>query len=322
MFKLTTKTENSGDNDKGSILILVALCLTAFLGLCAFVTDFGVIAVNKSNLQNTLDTAVLAGAQELPSSTTNAQQVAEQYALQNGVSQITIDFAHNNSEISASTQKQVPALFSKVLGIQQNTVTASSGAIVLPPTSLTGAVPFSIQEQVLTYGTLYDLKSGGGDGDNGWYGALALSCPGANSYQDDLTHGYSGTLSIGQILDIQTGNMSGPTKTAIDDRLAADTREPRNTYDDYERNAPELVYVPVVKLLESGQVQIVGFAAFFLEGTTGNGNDSTVQGRFLQTIVVNGQSTGSLADLQESENLIEQDEYSSNFGLYATKLLH
>ena len=297
------------------------------LGSCALVVDLGVIYVNFARLQNTLDAAVLAGVQELPTSTTKAQEVAQQYAQDNGVSQLSITFALHDLEMMVSAQKQVPAFFSRIWGLEEKTITASARARMIPPSSMTGVVPLSVKEQDLIYGTKYFLKSGaGGDINAGWFGALELNGPGAWDYQQFLTYGYSGNLSIGQVLEVEHGNMSGPTLTGIENRLAMDTRTPRNTIDDYDRNAPEIVYLPIIKILETSgnsvdQVQIVGFAAFFVEEVTGNGTESIIQGRFLRTIVPKGQTTGSVANLQQIEAEMELGQLSSDYGLYAAKLL-
>jgi hypothetical protein len=99
-----------------------------------------------------------------------------------------------------------------------------------------------------------------------------------------------------------------------------------NTIDNYDRNAPQIVYIPIVKIIsESGnsiqEVQIVGFAAFFLEGVAGNGNDSIVTGWFIKTLVSNGNTTASLSDLLKTEQDMENGVASTDFGLYTPKLV-
>lgn len=332
------------DHQRGSIIVIVAIALTALLGLGAIVTDVGVLYVNYSHLQNALDAAALAGVQELPNHPDQAQQIAEDYAAQNGVSPISVSFALNNAEIIVQAQQQVPTFFAKIWGIENNTIDTNAKAIMVPPNSLSGAVPLSIQQQSFVYGEEYVLKSGSGDGNgngngkdnnndnendgeySGWFGALELSGPGARSYEEDLASGYNGTLSIGQIIDVKHGNMSGPTEQGINARLSEDQRVPQNTFDDFDRDAPEIIYVPIVKVVDSQgssiqQVQIVGFAAFFLEGVEGNGNDSIVKGRFIKTVVSNGKTSENQDDLRQSETEIEQGGTSSDFGLYAPKLL-
>ena len=319
-FKLLFRQEFSNtDNyqDRGSVVVLVALALTTLLGFCAIVTDVGLMYAEKAHLQNSVDAAALAGVQELPNDPNYATEIAQNYASQNRVSEVNVTFEASNSKIIVQATQQVPTYFARIWGITEEQISATARATMAPPTVLFGAVPLSIQKQDFDYTKEYVLKSGGGSGTSdwylddsknnaveksgelsgtpGWYGALELSGTGADSYETDLTNGYQGTLSVGQILDVKHGNMSGPTADGINTRLNSDTRDPKNTIDNYERNAPQIVHIPIVEIIsESGssiqQVQIVGFAAFFLEGVAGNGNDSVVTGWFLQTLPSNGQS--------------------------------
>jgi Flp pilus assembly protein TadG len=51
-------------DDHGAILVMVALMLTALLGVGAIVLDLGKLYVEKRELQNGADAAVLAVAQD------------------------------------------------------------------------------------------------------------------------------------------------------------------------------------------------------------------------------------------------------------------
>lgn len=313
-------------SNRGSVAVLVAFGLTVLLGCGAMVTDVGLIYAEKAKLQNAVDAAALAGVQELPNDTVAAAQVAQDYALQNGAEDISYSFEANNTKMIVSTQKDVPTHFARIWGINSKLVTTTAQAMMLPPTSLTGAVPLSVQDQPLIFGQEYTLKAGAGDGTDGWYGALQLSAPGAKSYQTDLTYGYSGSIKVGQVLTVESGNISGPTKTAIEDRFAMDTRIPKNTYNDYDRNAPELLYIPIVKVVSYQssaihEVQVTGFAAFFVESVTGNGTASIVTGRFLKTLTSNGKTGGSLSDLLKEETDINNGTSAEDFGLYTPKLI-
>lgn len=318
--------EFSGVNDhpreRGSVVVLVALSLTTLLGLCAIVADVGSLYAQKVHLQNSVDAAALAGVRELPSNPGDAIVIAIDYASKNGVAsqdvQVVVD-PNNDSKLIVVASKKAPTHFARFWGItdEQISISASSTAMMVPPEVLFRAVPLTIQKQVFDYTKDYVLKSGGGAGTSewylddsknnaaeksgeasgtpGWYGALELSGTGADTYETDLANGYEGTLRVGQILDVKHGNMSGPTAKGIKTRLDSDTRVPENTIDDYENNAPQIVHIPIVEIIsESGnsiqQVKIVGFAAFFLKGVAGNGNNSTVTGRFLGTLTSNGQS--------------------------------
>ena len=303
--------------ERGSVVVLVTLALTSLLGFCAIVADVGLLYAQKAHLQNSVDAAALAGVQELPNDVSQAEQKARDYATRNGVSDVNVTFEANNAKIIVQATQQVPTYFARIWGITEEQISVSARAMMAPPTVLSGAVPLSIQKQDFDYTKEYVLKSGGGSGTSdwylddsknnavekkgeapgtpGWYGALELSGTGADTYETDLANGYLGTLRVGQILDIKHGNMSGPTAEGINTRLNRDTPIPKNTIDNHERNAPQIVHIPIVEIIsESGnsiqKVQIVGFAAFFLEGVAGNGNDSVVTGWFIRTLPSNGES--------------------------------
>lgn len=336
------------EQERGSVVILVALGLTFLLGFCALVTDIGLLYAGKSHLQNTVDAAALAGAQELPGNATLAQQVASDIANKNGVPTVSVIFESSDAVIIVKATKHVPTYFAQILGISEGIISVSAKAIMAPPTGISGAVPLSIQEQDFVYGQKYVLKSGGGsgtsswyldddksnsvkrsdqiDGPSGWYGALELSGTGADTFEEDLANGYQGVLHVGQIIDVKHGNMSGPTASGINTRLSRDVRIPENTLEDYDRNAPEIVYIPIVQIIsESGNsiqsVKIMGFAAFFLEGVAGNGNNSIVTGWFIRTLVPNNLTSGSLTDLNNTVYDMEHGGSSNDFGLYSPKLV-
>lgn len=350
LFKELTQEKYGVDDqrqDRGSVVVIVALSLTVLLGFCAIVTDVGLLYAKKAYLQNSVDAAALAGVQELPNNAYKAKNIANDYAIRNGVPNVDVTLEGNNAIIIVQTTQQVPTFFARIWGINEEQISVTAKAMMVPPTGLSGAVPLSIQEQEFVYGQKYVLKSGGGSGtsswyfdedknnsvkkssgggSSGWYGALELTGTGAKLYKVDLANGYQGTLSVGQILDVKHGNMSGPTADGINTRLSRDNRVPKNTINDYDRNAPQIVYIPIVKIIsESGnsinQVQIVGFAAFFLEGVAGNGNESIVTGWFIETLVSNGQTSATLADLLNTEQDMEDGKASNDFGLYAPKLV-
>jgi len=328
--------------------VIVTLSLIVLLGFCAIVTDVGLLYAQKAHLQNSVDAAALAGVQELPNNPNDAKDIAIDYATRNGIPAVTVTFEADNKKIVVQATKQVPTYFARIWGIIEKEISVSARAMMVPPTGLSGAVPLSIQEQDFVYGQKYVLKSGGGSGTSdwyldddknnsvkksgeesgasGWYGALELTGTGASTYEFDLVNGYHGTLRVGQIVDVKHGNMSGPTADGINTRIDSDTRVPKNTMYNYDRNAPQIVYIPIVKIIsESGNsihgVQIVGFAAFFLEGVAGNGNDSIVTGWFIRTIVTNGNTSANLSDLLNTEQDMENGEASNDFGLYTPKLV-
>lgn len=288
--------------EKGSAVIILAIGLTVFLGFTALVTDVGLLYLSNVQITNAVDAAVLAGAQELPYNPELALLQAENYALANGVDgeKLTLELLDADKAIKASAQKEVEFLFAKVLGFNSGQVAHTAMAQVGNVVSVDGAVPLGIQEHDFQFGEEYTLKVGAGDTNilneiinPGWFGALALEGPGAKLYEDDLTYGFEGELKIGDILDIQTGNISNPTKRAIDYRVAECKHTPYCTVENFSRDCPKLMKVPVIEPVSDKQIRIKGFAMFLVDEVVGQGDENYVTGRFVETVTAGEIGTGS-----------------------------
>ncbi len=303
------------NKDKGSIAVLTVLLLTALLGFGSLATDVAILYAEKSNLQNAVDAAALAGSQELPQDPQAAINKATEYASANNTVLGSVIISADNKEIKVTAEKDVPLYLARVLGIESKIVEASATAAILSPTSLTGVVPLSITNQEFVFGQEYTLKSAP-ENDSGWFGPLRIDGQGSPVYEGALAYGSNSPVAIGDIIEVEPGNMSGPTQSGLATRLSSDTRIPQNTFEDYDRDAPQIMYIPVVEVVShSGnsvhEVEVVGFAAFFVEDYTGSGNDSFIKGRFLQTLVSSGRDNSSISGTEES----------TDFGLSVTKLM-
>jgi hypothetical protein len=280
-------------DEKGSAIIIFALGLTVFLGFSALVTDVGILYLADYKLTNAVDAAVLAGAQELPYNPQGAVTQATNYAIANGLKeeQFSIEVLKDNKLIRITAEKDVNLLFAKVLGFDTGKVNHVAEAQVAAIVGINGAAPLGIEKHDFVFGEQYTLKVGAGATDYlnqeispGWFGALALGGPGASTYEDNLTYGYPGSLKVGDIVNIQTGNISGPTKKAIDYRIAEDKHVPYCTVDNFERDCSRLIKVPVIEAVDKKRVKIIGFSMFLVDDVTGQGNESYVKGKFVKTI--------------------------------------
>ena len=301
--------------DRGSIAVLTVIVLTALLGFASLGTDFAVLYAEKSNLQNAVDASALAGSQELPHDPLAAAAAALSNASANGVTLKSVTISPDNREIQVTAEKDVQLYLARILGKESEIVGASAKAGVYLPHTITGVVPLCITDQQFVYGQQYTLKSAP-ENDSGWFGPLRIDGSGSSIYEQALAYGSTSPVAIGDIIEVEHGNMSGKTERCLAARLASDTRIPRNTFEDHDRDAPQIMYIPVINVVSySGvsvhQVEVIGFAAFFVEDHTGSGNESFIKGRFLETIVSAGRETASLNSSQGS----------NDFGLYATKLM-
>lgn len=301
--------------DSGSIAILTVLVLTALLGFGSLATDMALLYAEKSNLQNAVDAAALAGSQELPNNPQAAITKASEYASANNTVLDSVVITADNRQINVFAEKDVPLYLARVLGVESKIVGASARAGIFTPSSLQGVVPLGIKSQEFVYGQEYTLKSSP-ENESGWFGPLRIDGQGSPVYESSLAYGSNSYVSLGDIIEVEPGNMSGPTQGGLETRLSSDTRIPRNTFEDHDRDAPQIMYIPVVEVVShSGnsvhEVEVVGFAAFFVEDYTGSGNDSFIRGRFLQTVVSSGRDNSSLDNIGET----------TGFGLSVTKLM-
>ena len=198
-------------------------------------------------------------------------------------------------------------------------VTRTSSAGLSPAGGIKGAVPLSITSSSLknaidagvVTGLVIKCSSNSDDISidsslgQGWFGALRFEGSGASIYSELLAYGYSGYLYVGQIIEMESGNMSGPTLTGFTTRY--NQCNDGCTAESYLPDCPKLVYVPVVDVISSKKVKIVAFAPFFLLEYGGSGNNSYIKATYLENVVLSDTSAGTSGE---------------DFGLYINKLLN
>jgi len=285
-------------SERGAVIVVVAVAIVALLGFAAITVDAGSLYVERRRIQDAADAAALAGAQLLPEDPLGAQSLAQALAAQNGADplQIQVEVSPDNDWIRVRAGDEVEFGLARALGFSEATVTAASRAGVEAVGALQGVQPFGVQGQDFVEGEQYALKLGSQSDPGPYHGnfhALALGSAGAETYAGNIACGYSGRIRLGQELTTEPGNMAGPTARGVQARIDAD---PGATYDTFDDDSPRLVYVPIIDSFDvhgRNEVQVVGFAAFFLElvGENLEGNTATVYGRFCH-LVVDGERAG------------------------------
>lgn len=116
-------------SESGQAAIVFALIFTVLCGCAALVVDIGKVAIEKTQLQNAIDAAVLAGAQDLPDAAKAAASV-NQFILLNGYSpeDIEISFENNNYTMNVVGSKEVSYTFARIFGLQSAVVHPESSA--------------------------------------------------------------------------------------------------------------------------------------------------------------------------------------------------
>ena len=280
-------------NENGAVLVITAAALLAIVGMLAMVADIGALVLERNRLQNACDAAALAAAWELPN-TDMARGKAGDYLEMNGVdlTEAAISFNSNNTTVSVEARRPVKYHFAGVLGLDSGQAAARSTAAYGSVSGMTGVVPFGIPEQEMNFGVEYQLKAGSQDDYGpGNYGPLALELRGAKSFLNNLKYGHDGVIKVGDWIDTEPGNMSGPTADGVNYRIGSCNHYPKCTIDSYHSDCPRVMVVPIYdpdSLAGRDQVKIVGFGAFLLKGVEGSGNDSRVSGYFLEIVPPDG----------------------------------
>lgn len=297
----------------GSSSIIFIASATLLIGLTAFVTDAGVLYLEKSRLQNSVDAIALAGIQEFRKGSSAMTDQAYTYANLNKVDPLNLQITipSGNKTITVIAKKKVNFYFAKIFNINNTTIqakaTAKAGAIV----AANGIRPFAVEQQNFEKGHTYTLKKGAGDPYTGNYGALALGGTGSTVYKNNLMYGYNSDVKIGDLVRVgedlatEPGNMAGPTYEGIRYLIDKDTHD-HSDLTKLETNCSRLITIPVIDYFDAGRstVKIMGFARFFIDDVTYDGGKTEVKGRFI-------------TDLEEGEI----DDLGYDFGLFGVKLI-
>lgn len=295
--------ERLRSEEDGTVLVVVAAMMTALMGLAALVSDVGRMYVVRQRLTAIADAAALSGSQFLPDEPDTARTTAELYLSKNGVdpATATVSVSADHRQVSVAIGRAVSLTFARAIGQREAQVSGRAMAETGNLSAYYGAAPLGVPEADWRVGSVVTLKKGGGGGTTGDYGALALGGKGASTYEDNLTNGYHGWIRVGDMVATEPGNMAGPTERACTSRVHDD---PSGSYLSHNRTSKRLMVLPIISSVTPngrGEVQVVGFAMFFVDSC----NKGEVTGRFVK-YVIEGESSVSGRD----------------FGTRTTKLRH
>ncbi len=280
-----TRIKQLVNRENGNALILVSLAMVGLLGMTGLVIDGGSLFMTKSHLQKSANAAALSGAQALFIDEDSVKKVV------NEVLEFHKEDMHlNNLEVieekrvNLQLRKEVPLIFSSIFAQDTAPVEVNAAAEIGVMSSAVGAVPLGIDERFqLEFNKPYELKTDTTGVNAGWFGILALGGPGAATYYDNFKNGYKHEISVGDVIDTQTGNVAGPTKSAVKERI---DKCPYTMQKGIEKKCSRIVLVPVYQAYtqtsnQVKQVKVKGFAYFYLTEPI-SGNDTSIHGMFIK----------------------------------------
>lgn len=313
------RTRDACSSERGAVTVMFALALPLVIGVQMLVVDGTRVFVERRALQNAADAAALAAAQYLP--TTNptrlalARAEAIEFAASNGVtlSPSDIEFTTDTTpfdRVTVRTHGSAPFFFAPGIGISTGAVSSQGTAQLGVTSGLIGVMPWGAVAPTggFVFGEQYCLKlgsSGGGgvcdDHEQGNFHALDIDDTGSSSasvYRDRIVSGSNTVVRAGQVKNVSSGNMNGPTQQGTgcsgnSGRISGDDSEfddiveaDGDSYRVLDWSSPRLVVIPRVEFPDSQHALVLGFSAFFIEDCANNG---AVVGRFIDTVVPGGE---------------------------------
>jgi len=124
---------------RGSVIVIVAVIMTVCLGMAALAVDLGSLYQQQSLAQSAADAAALAGAHDLPTTST-ASATANTYANVDlpGEQTPSVTFP-TPTQIKVTLAKTAPSLFSQIFGISSENVGATAVASMKPAANCASA---------------------------------------------------------------------------------------------------------------------------------------------------------------------------------------
>lgn len=234
---------------KGSVLPLIVVALTAIIAMGGLAIDLGHVYVSRTRLQNAVDAAALSAAREFElrgentSSTvrTNATTAATT-AFGNimtsnpdsarTVSAPTVTFAtalagpYSGSASPAyfmrvSASASLPPWFTRIVRNANLTMDASAVSGTIAANKLCDLLPVAFCGGATYHtGTVYTMAYG--SGASGYMNLnLESSCGnnGAACIRQHMAGAYTGCATVAEFIEIKTGNNSGPNQQGINTRF-------------------------------------------------------------------------------------------------------
>jgi Flp pilus assembly protein TadG len=333
-------------SQQGAALVLVALSIVALIGFTALAVDGGYLYFRHTRLQDISDAAAIAAGMELVEAANknkreeSAFYEAVNYAELHGlvasevnkndysaklqwgseIGRMTVSFSDELSKVMVRINIEANTFYARALGTTSTPVGVTSVVQIGRASQQRGnLIPVALVWNPYYKNTKYDLSFAPGKGQQGNYGYLDFDDP--SQFENYMKYGYNGTLQAGDEIDTYPGVSVGLVKQAIDDRIAACTKDCACQIVDADNinvddSCPRIVIIPILQEgdffqtegnegdHETGKhkVTIVAFARFFIQEY--NPGQKILSGWFLDTVEPSEIIEGDDQFTTQSVNLI------------------
>ncbi len=128
--KLVKKLKSRSLDQRGAVLVIVAICLPIFLGMAALAIDVGSFYQAERQAQAAADAGALAGAADLPGTFSTAQSDATSYVSKNfpAATAVVTQPTGTTNEVQVTVSASTPSFFGHIFGVTSANVSASAVA--------------------------------------------------------------------------------------------------------------------------------------------------------------------------------------------------
>ncbi|NQT25587.1 Tad domain-containing protein [candidate division KSB1 bacterium] len=283
-------------NEKGSILVFAAALIGAGVLFAATAIDVSYILTARNQLQCAVDASALAGASGLRidehEAISQAIKIGNQNTCIDQIVRITseeISFPEDG-QICVSYTQTLNLFFARLIGMKTTNVSATAVAELSTIVGTPGTRPWAIPDLGWPTGATVLLKSGSIGASNtnaSFYYAVdyppvnrGTPVSGADQYRENIALGTEHDVFVADILQIEPGNMIGPTKHGVQELLALDPNAYWNGQDIVNSDFPGYSSPRVVKIPlypdtftpDPGRnnIEVIGLGSFFLVGLQGS----------------------------------------------------
>ena len=224
--------------EKGNVVVFTAFTIISMIGFAALSIDVSSILTARNQLQTATDAAALSGATGLLTSHTVSSNRAIATAGRNlclrqpvvlGNSDISFPQAN---QIMVQARQPVTLNFASIFGITSANISSLAVAEVGSIIGTTGMKPWGVPDMNYQPGDVVCIKSGvlGAPGTNPSF-FYPIDFPpvnrgtpetGANVYRNNIVNGTSSYVAVSDILQVEPGNMVGPTQQGVNSLINQD----------------------------------------------------------------------------------------------------
>ena len=275
-------------SDRGQATVLTLVFLVVLLGMAALVLDIGSWYRADRATQSTADAAALAGAQALPSSTTNANTLSLQYVTKNGGGSPSVTFSTKyvtNDTVKVNVTKPAQGVFTKLFGVRTVTVGshASARASLMDQAKYVAPIGVNILNPKLKGTTTCPCFGStnltvlplGKTGAPGAFDLLNIDSShggtGPSILADWILHGYDGYLSLGDYFSDAGAKWNS---SQVQDALNA-------------RDNTELLFPVYDTIKGSGagaQYHVIAWVGFHMTAHEEHGSTGSITGWFTEVV--------------------------------------